>query len=96
MQETRFQSSFKPASDESHSPNTIYYAFIQPYIDYAIGVWGYSSMGNIDKIQRLQNRVARIFMNDFSYEHHSIDIIQTVLERRAFLQVFYCLNAYLI
>ena len=70
--------------------NTIYYAFIQPYIDYAISVWGYTSMGNIDKIQRLQNRVARIFMNDFSYEHHSIDIIhklgwQTVLERREFL-----------
>ena len=59
-------------------------------IDYAISVWGYTSMGNIDKIQRLQNRVARIFMNDFSYEHHSIDIIhklgwQTVLERREFL-----------
>ena len=70
--------------------NTIYFASIHLYIDYAISVWCYTSMGSIDKIQRLQNRVARIFMNDFSYEHLSIDIIhklgwQTVLECRKFL-----------
>ena len=33
--------------------NTIYYAFIQPYIDYGLSVWGNTSDLNIKKVQRL-------------------------------------------
>ena len=34
----------------------IYKSYIQPKIDYAITVWGYSNENNMDKIQRMQNR----------------------------------------
>ena len=47
--------------------NTLYYAFIQPYIDYAITVWGNSSIGNINKVQNLQNRIACIMTHNFDY-----------------------------
>ena len=47
--------------------NTIYYAFIQLYIDYAITVRGNSSIGNINKVQNLQNRIARIMTHNFDY-----------------------------
>jgi hypothetical protein len=40
---------------------------IQPNIDYAISVWGCTSQGNIDKIQRLQNYAARIIEKNFDY-----------------------------
>jgi hypothetical protein len=45
----------------------IYNSMIQPNIDYAISVWGCTSQGNIDKIQRLQNYAARIIEKNFDY-----------------------------
>ena len=48
---------------------TIYNSIIQPTIDYAITVWGHTTMMNIDKIQRLQNLSARIIMNNFDYRN---------------------------
>ena len=46
---------------------TYYKAFIQPRIDYGISVWGCTSSKNIAKVQRVQNRIARIICNDFDY-----------------------------
>jgi len=46
---------------------TIYNSIIQPTIDYAITVWGHTTMTNINRIQRLQNLAARIIMNNFDY-----------------------------
>ena len=40
--------------------SSLYYAFIQPFIDYCILIWGHTSIGNVLRIQRFQNRVARI------------------------------------
>ena len=37
---------------------SIYTSIIQPIIDYAISIWGYTSSHNLNKIQRLQNRSA--------------------------------------
>ena len=34
----------------------IYTSIIQPKIDYAISIWGYTTAHNINKVQRLQNR----------------------------------------
>ena len=45
----------------------IYMSVIQPSIDYAITIWGYTTLGNIDKIQRLQNLCARIILRRFDY-----------------------------
>ena len=36
--------------------NMLYYAFIQPYFDYGLTVWGNTSVINIDKLQRLQKQ----------------------------------------
>jgi hypothetical protein len=46
---------------------TIYRSIIQPTIDYAITVWGHTTMENISKIQRLQNMAARIILDNFDY-----------------------------
>ena len=56
--------------------NTIYYAFVQPYIDYGLSIWGNTSKSNIDKVQRLQNRLARIVTNNFNYDISSSVIIR--------------------
>jgi hypothetical protein len=44
-----------------------YVSCVQPCIDYAISVWGYTSDQNINKIQRLQNYAARIILNNYDY-----------------------------
>ena len=45
----------------------VYQAYIQTEIDYAITVWGYTSKCNIDKIQHMQNRAARIICNNYDF-----------------------------
>ena len=57
-------------------------------------------MENIHKIQRFQNRAARIISNDFDYDHSGITVVKqlgllTVLEARDYfilITVFKCLN----
>ena len=44
----------------SHMLMLIYSSIIQPIFDYAITIWGYTCDNNLHKIQRLQNRAARI------------------------------------
>ena len=80
--------------------NTLYFAFVQPHIDYALSIWGNTSQQNLERIQRHQNRSARIVSNNFSFETTSSDIIeglkwQTIKERRDFLKctlIYKCLN----
>ena len=50
-----------------HLSNLYYYAFIQPFIDYCILIWGHSSASNLNRIQKLQNRAARISRNSFYF-----------------------------
>ena len=45
----------------------IYTSIIQPKIDYAISIWGYTTAHSINKVQRLQNRAARILMGNVDY-----------------------------
>ena len=45
----------------------IYTSIIQPKIDYAISVWGYTTAHNSNKVQRLQNRAARILTGNLDY-----------------------------
>ena len=40
---------------------------IQPAFDYACSVWGHTKEGNISKLQRTQNYVARIVTGNFDY-----------------------------
>ena len=70
--------------------NTLYYSFVQPVIDYALSIWGHTTASNIVRVQRLQNRAARIVANNFNYEVSSSQIVhqlqwQNVSERRDLL-----------
>ena len=66
----------------------IYQSIVQHQVDYAITIWGFTSQQNISKVQRLQNRAARIITGNFDYVHvRGIDIAKqlkwmNVIERR--------------
>ena len=45
----------------------LYYAFILPHIDYCCTAWGSCSKMNLAKIQRLQNKYARLVLNADSF-----------------------------
>ena len=79
----------------------IYQGIIQPRFDYAITIWGFTSKCNVSKVQRLQNRDARIITGDFDYVHvRGIDIVKNlkwmnVFQRRGYfvaLPVFKCIH----
>ena len=54
----------------------IYQGKIQSRFYYAITIWGFNSKYNLCKVQRMQNRVARIITGDFDYVHvRGIDIL---------------------
>ena len=57
----------------------IYTSIIQPKIDYAISTWGYTTAHNINKVQRLQNRAARILTGNYDYVNtRGIDLVKTL------------------
>ena len=57
----------------------IYSSIIQPKIDYAISVWGYTTAHNINIVQRLQNRAAGILTGKFDYVNtRGIDLVKTL------------------
>ena len=47
-------------TDNQETLKTIYYSLVQPYFDYCDVVWGDCSKIRADKLQKLQNREARI------------------------------------
>ena len=49
---------------------------IQPDFGYCISLWGNCSSGNINKIQKLQNRAARIVSNEFNWNISSSELIE--------------------
>ena len=61
---------------------------IQSRFDYALTIWGFTSQYNLSKVQRLQNRAARIITGEFDYIHvRGIDIVNNlkwmnVIQRR--------------
>ena len=55
--------------------NTVYKTIIQPYIDYAITLWGSSSISNVTKIQRFQNRSARLITGNFGLNTQSKNLL---------------------
>ena len=74
---------------------------MQPKFDYAITVWGFTSQQNIHRVQRLQNRAARIITSNFDYVNvRGIDIVKqlkwmNITQRRDYcmaLTMFKCIN----
>ena len=65
----------------SHMLMYIYTSIIQLKIDYAISIWGYTTAHNnfINKVQRLQNRAARILTGNYDYVNtRGIDLVKTL------------------
>ena len=79
----------------------VFKSYIQPKIDYAITVWGYTSETNMNKIQRMQNRAARAIFDNYDYVNvRGIDLVaemkvMNVRQRRDYfmsLLVFKCIH----
>ncbi len=56
---------------------TIYRALIQPYFDYCSPIWGVCDQNLKNKLQKFQNRAARI-ITGASYEIRSADVLQSL------------------
>ena len=71
----------------------IYTSIIQPKIDYAISIWGYTTAHNINKVQRLQNRAARMLTGNVDYVNtRGIDLVKNlglmnVTQRRDYFMI---------
>jgi hypothetical protein len=78
---------------------TVYMATIQSIIDYGISIWGNCNIGNIQRVQQLQNRCARLLTNIFNRDTRSTMLIRqlglmTVHERYKYftgILVYKCL-----
>ena len=54
-------------------------SIIQPKIDYGISIWGCTTAHNINKVQRWQNRAARILTGNYVYVNkRGIDLVKTL------------------
>ena len=55
---------------------TVYNTMVQPILDYCITVWGYAPCMYIRKIQRFQNRTARIISGNWNWEMSSLLLVK--------------------
>ena len=60
----------------SHHLSSLYYAFIKPFFDYCILIWGHSSASNLNRIQKLQNRAARMIKNSYDFNISGLTIVK--------------------
>ena len=80
--------------------NIVYLSLIQSQFDYCITVWGACSQYLIDRLQRLQNRAARIITNNYDYSISPVTIVKSLnwmtIEKRCSyftaITVYKCLN----
>ena len=73
-----------------HCLVNIYFALIQSVIDYGLTLWGHTSNSNINKVQKFQNRAARICTQCFDYTISSSELLLDLgwlnnVKRRDFL-----------
>ena len=64
-------------TDNQETLKTIYYSLVQPYFDYCDVVWGDCSKIRADKLQKLQNRAARIITRA-DYSIRSSDVLNSL------------------
>ena len=79
----------------------IYKTYVQSKIDYGLSIWGCTTEVNLNRVQRIQNLLARIICNNFDYIHsRGIDLVrslklQTIRERRDYflcVLMFKCIH----
>ena len=56
----------------------MYTSTIQPIFDYCCTVWGQCSDNKLKKIQKFQNRAARIILNNYDWEVNGIDLVRSL------------------
>ena len=57
----------------------IYRAYVQSKIDYGLSIWGCTTEINLNRVQRIQNLLARIICNNFDYNHsRGIDLVRSL------------------
>ena len=57
----------------------IYKPYVQIKINYGLSIWGCTTEANLDRIQRIQNYIARIMCNNFDFINlHGIEMVQTL------------------
>ena len=54
-------------------------ATVQSHIDYCLTVWGFTSNKNINRLQKFQNRAARIITNNFIWVIRGVDIVKDLV-----------------
>ena len=64
-------------TDNQETLKTIYYSLVQAYFDYCDVVWGDCSKTRADKLQKLQNRAARIITRA-DYSIRSSDVLNSL------------------
>ena len=75
---------------------TIYKTSIQPHVEYYITIWGYAPKCQIQRVERLKNKIFRLIIRDYSWNTSPRDIlskfnIPSVSQRRDY---FNCINVY--
>ena len=79
----------------------VYKSYIQSKLDYGLSIWGCTTEGNLDRVQRIQNFCARIICNNYDYINtRGIDLvkslkIQAIRERRDYflcVLMFKCIH----
>ena len=73
---------------------------VQSHIDYCLTVWGFTSNKNLNRLQKFQNRAARIITNNFNWDIRGVNIVKdlgwlNIKQRRDYfvgLLVFKSLN----
>ena len=84
----------------SHLLNTVYISLIQSQFDYCLTVWGSCSKYLLLRLQRLQNRAARIITGIYDYNVSASELVKSLgwvsLEKRCAyftaITVFKCIN----
>ena len=62
---------------------SVYKSYIQSQFDFELSIWGCTTEGNLDRVQRIQNFCARIICNNYAYINTTgIDLVQS-LKRQA-------------
>ena len=79
---------------------TVYKTLVQPHIDYCITIWGYAPACQVQRVQRLQNKIIRLVTGIYSWDISPRIILQdldiaNVTQRRNYfngINVFKCLD----
>ena len=63
-------------SQTLHQMYQMYDALVEPYLEYCCEVWGCMGLCQCDKLQKLQNRAARVITSCEDYRIRSANILQ--------------------